>query len=241
VGDLEGVGWLPAGKTNPRPRKVGAVILHTVYGKRGPTLPGAGPLGARGWTRANLRTVGHAAIASWDFTVDRAGVVYQQNDPTQRYTWHAGGVNAYTVGIEMVQTEKGEIYEATLNATGLLVEVLCQHYQIQPWIPWVGSEPVVGVLDRLTGAVRPPGVFGHRNQTVQRGPGDPGDAIFHTLKARGFRGVDYARSEDECIVKAAQARLGVARDGDFGGLSKAAAVAAGWAHGWIPAEVAPIP
>jgi len=47
------------------------------------------------------------------------------------------------------------------------------------------------VVPRLTGADGPwSGVFGHRNQTRQRGPGDPGSSVFLALLAAGYAGVE---------------------------------------------------
>ena len=51
------------------------------------------------------------------------------------------------------------------------------------------------------------GVIGHRNQTAQRGFGDPGDAIWTRLAALGFEGIDYDGGEDLELGRSRQAWL----------------------------------
>lgn len=194
--DFECVSWLDDPKvpvaTDGRARHAiaaRAITLHTVHGKLGALKPGSKPS-----TRAETYAAYQAHTArqvSWHFTVDTDGTVIQSADPATWVCWHAGSVNAWTVGIELVQDSDGALYEAGITAAVRLVSLLCDRLNIPRRVPVdAHGAPERGVVQRLTGASGPwPGVFGHRNQTRDRGPGDPGDHVFAALLAAGFEGV----------------------------------------------------
>jgi hypothetical protein len=166
-----------------------AIVLHTVHGKRGALKTGGKPSKrAESYARYQAAT---ARDVSWHFTVDTDGTVVQSADPALWLCWHAGAVNAWTIGIELVQDADGTLYDATLASVVALCELLCASLAIPRRLPVnARGKPAQGVLTALTGARGPwGGVFGHRNQTRNRGPGDPGDQPFEALLRAGFEGV----------------------------------------------------
>lgn len=189
---------------SPRTTWVRAIVLHTVHGKVGPLRPGGKDTGRDlKYAQYQART---PRSVSWDFTVDLDGSVAQSNDPVDYFTWHATSVNKYTIGIELVQEMDGSVYEEQLAKTVLLVGALCDHFGIQKQIPWRGDGPIDGLIPRIEkgNGVDVVGVYGHRNQTRNRGKGDPGDHVFRALKAAGFDGFDFARDEDKTVWRARQ-------------------------------------
>jgi hypothetical protein len=168
--------------------------------------------------------------------------VIVSNDPLRRYTWHAGAVNGFTLGIEMVQEANGDLYADQIAAVVQLIDFLTallsdRGHPIQRQIPWKNGKAVAGVLARLANSdtdQNVTGVYGHRNQTTNRGPGDPGDSIFEALHAAGYLGFDYDSGEDIAWWKAQQRRLGLQEDGIPGPAMAAALKAEGHAHGlWV--------
>ena len=177
-----------------RREDVHGVVLHTVTGHpRQPTVqPGSRP-SSHAETLARYQAT-TARKVSWHYTVDTDGTVVQSADPASWACWHAGGVNAWTVGIELCQGPAGELYDVQMSAMVALVEHLCSAFGIERRYPTRSATglPHGSPIPRLTGAARPwSGVFGHRNQTADRGHGDPGDAPFLALAAAGFTGVPF--------------------------------------------------
>lgn len=165
-----------------------AIVLHTVHGKRGALKTGGKPSKrAESYARYQAAT---ARDVSWHFTIDTDGTVVQSADPALWLCWHAGAVNGWTVGIEIVQDPSGTLYEATLASVVALCELLCASLAIPRRLPVnARGKPAQGVLTALTGKRGPwGGVFGHRNQTRNRGVGDPGDQPFEALLRAGFEG-----------------------------------------------------
>lgn len=174
---------------------VAAVVLHTVtaHPHQPPVLPGSRPSEhAERLARYQANT---ARKVSWHFTVDTDGTVVQSADPATWTCWHAGGVNPWTVGIELCQGPKGELYEVQLAAMVKLVDCLCHTFKIDRRYPVRAAtgRPHGSPIPRLTGSAAPwRGVFGHRNQTSEKPHGDPGDAPFYALAAAGYIGVPFA-------------------------------------------------
>lgn len=165
-----------------------AIVLHTVHGKRGALKTGGKPSKrAESYARYQAAT---ARDVSWHFTIDTDGTVVQSADPALWLCWHAGAVNGWTIGIELVQDADGTLYDATLASVVALCELLCASLAIPRRLPVNASgKSAQGVIAALTGARGPwGGVFGHRNQTHNRGPGDPGDQPFEALLRAGFEG-----------------------------------------------------
>ena len=197
VPGVDVVTWLDGPKvprvTDGRARKadaVKAIVLHTVHGKVGPLAErGSAPSDrAERYARYQSST---SRDVSWHLTIDTAGTVVQSADLATWTCWHATAVNPWTIGIELVQEADGTVYRPQLDVVIWVCEVLCDHFAIPTRVPARNGVPIVGVVPRLTGSQGPwGGVFGHRNQTTNRGKGDPGDHVMEALLAAGFEGVD---------------------------------------------------
>lgn len=222
---------------SPRLEMIRAVVMHTVHGKVGRLLPGSKPS-----TRAKVYAKYQANTSrdvSWDYTIDTDGTVIVSNDPLTRFCWQATSVNPFTIGIEMVQEDNGDLYAEQIAAAVRFLEVLVAelgdrgHY-IQRQFPMKAGRPVVGVVQRIADANRArtvTGMYGHRNQTNNRGPGDPGDYIYTALAAAGWQGFDYDANEDLAYWRPIQRSVGVAEDGLPGRATGDALKAHGYAHG----------
>jgi hypothetical protein len=175
-------------------RDVAGVVLHTVTGH--PHQPQVLP-GSLASDRAEVLARYQARTerqVSWHLTVDTDATVVQSADVALWTCWHAGGVNPWTVGIELCQSPGGALYEAQLTALVRVVDWLCASLDIPRQYPMRAAtgRPHGGLIPRLQGAAAPwGGVFGHRNQTSDRGHGDPGDAPFDALAAAGYVGVAF--------------------------------------------------
>lgn len=198
------------------PPWIRGIVLHTVHGKdprrSGGTLrPGlSGPSQRDLWyAQYQARTVREV---SWDLTVDTDGTVAVSNDPLEHATWHAGSVNPITLGIELVQESDGSLYEGQMAVLVSVLDVLTRELRIQRQIPWRDGAPLPNVLARL----RPAGgaghsivgIYGHRNQTENRGFGDPTHWPFEALKAAGYEGFDLAADDDREAWRGRQRALG---------------------------------
>jgi hypothetical protein len=194
---METISWLddpavPRVKDGRRrvPQSARAIVIHTVHGKLGRVAdaPSAPSVRAERYARYQAGT---AREVSWHITVDTDGTIVQSADVAAWTCWHATAVNGWTVGIELVQESDGTVYRPQLAAVVALCDLLCARLGIERRVPARAGVPIVGVVPRLTGTDGPwSGVFGHRNQTRQRGPGDPGSAVFLALLAAGYAGVE---------------------------------------------------
>lgn len=245
---LETVSWLDDPKVpqatdgNPRKMWIRAIVIHTVKGMLGKLKPGIKP-STRAETYAKYQA-NTSRDVSWEYTVDTDGTIIVSNDPIKRYTWHAGAVNAFTLGIEMVQDDDGALYEGQMEVMVKFLDVLTREladrgHPIQRQIPMTGDgKPVRGIIPRIQDASlarNVVGIYGHRNQTKDRGPGDPGDHVFEYLLRAGYKGFDLNASEDITFWKSVQKRLGLKEDGVPGKDVHAALLAAGNAHGmYVP-------
>ena len=194
---METISWLddpavPRVKDGRRrvPQSARAVVLHTVHGKLGPLSDAASAPSVRAERYARYQA-GTAREVSWHITVDTDGTIVQSTDVAAWTCWHATSVNGWTVGVELVQEADGTVYRPQLAAVVALCDLLCARLGIERRVPARAGVPIVGVVSRLTGTDGPwSGVFGHRNQTRNRGPGDPGSSVFLALLAAGYAGVE---------------------------------------------------
>lgn len=224
-----------------------AIVLHTVHGKRGGTLRnGLGPPSLRDLWYAQYQARTPRDV-SWDYTVDTDGSVAVSNDPLRRASWHAGGVNRLTIGIEMVQESDGSLWSGQLDVLVRLLDVLTRELRIQRQCAPPLARDVFPRLHRVVstprlheekgtdpGGASLVGIYGHRNQTIQRGQGDPTDWPFERLLDCGYEPVDYAREGDLATWRVRQSQLGVGADGIAGPATVAAIEASGRRHGlWI--------
>jgi N-acetylmuramoyl-L-alanine amidase len=193
------------------------IIIHTTKG----TWPqyvraGAGPGGA---DKAVAEFWRHDPIHSAaQIVVDTDGSVVCLCDLARVMAYHAEASNTWSVGIEMYQLSDGGVYDATLTATVALVQTLCGSLGIPEQMPRgpYRNQPLLRMetgeraARRNLGGPSCVGVFGHRDNTGNRGRGDPGDEIFSRLAARGVEGLDYNGEEDLILGRARQAILNAA-------------------------------
>jgi hypothetical protein len=234
-----------------RTAPVQILTLHTTGGHwPQPILPSAGPPGHARQVLEMWAGVDHGGgervHSGAPIVVDFDGTIYCAADVVRTAAYHAQLINARSVGIEMCTTPEGGLYQATIDATARLVALLTWSGldgagvlsipAQMPRGPYRGS-PLrrLEIAGRQTDGRDLVGVIGHRDQTAQRGRGDPGDTIWTALAGLGFEGVDYDGSEDLELGRARQAvlvargeRIGV--DGLVGPASLAAARRQGFAR-----------
>lgn len=207
---------LDPGDFMARREPVSLIVLHSTGGDwPQPVLPGAGP---PGHARAILEMwAGDPQHSAAHLVVDYDGTVYCAADLVRVAAYHAGAVNGRSVGIEMCTTHDHWIYGATLDATAALVALLTHSGAPgagiraipaqMPRGPYRG-DPLCRLAERDDASLV--GVIGHRDQTPDRGRGDPGDAIWARLAALGLEGVDYDGGEDLALGKRRQIALNAA-------------------------------
>jgi len=220
-----GPAWnaLEPGDYMPRTAPISLVVIHSTGGNWPQSIqPGVGEPGhARQilemWSGRD-HGGGELVHSAAPLIVDYDGTVYCAADIARTAAYHAQAVNARAVGIEMCTYPDGSICQATIDATAQLVALLT-------WsgLPGSGLLPIPAQMPRgpyrgmplrrleLAGKQSDGrdvvGVIGHRDQTAQRGRGDPGDAIWTALAALGFEGLDYHGGEDLELVRQRQSAL----------------------------------
>ncbi len=203
------------------------IVLHTTGGLWPQNVhAGAGPGGhARDilemWSGQD-HGGGERVHSAAPLVVDFDGSVYCAMDIVLGAAYHAEGANPYSVGIEMCTLPSGAIYEATLKATARLVAALT-------WSGMAGSgllsipfqmpsemykNAPLARCEVGTGAARHQlsptdlvGVIGHRENTSNRGFGDPGGAIWLELAKLGAEPVDYNAREEMSLGRRRQVEL----------------------------------
>lgn len=219
-----------------RTRGIRMIVVHTHEGILSNLVQSDGRDSTIDETLARYQTNTERQV-SWDYTVDLNGDVLVQNDPFIDYSWQAGNVNGFSLGIEMVQDKdpssetKRILYSKEIEKTVLLIDTLTAALGIQRQIPWnkKTNKPNLKPIKRLSSEEGSGddlvGIIGHSNVTNQRGPGDPGEHIFYALKAAGYECFDMDNSEDILIWRQRQKELGVAeKDCDGIPLAKTAAL-----------------
>lgn len=190
------------GKTRTRP--VSLVVLHTTKGIPGGTdkreqviLPGLGPD-----TKAEDRTISYWSTdptpSGAHLVVDHDGSVGCLADLRTVCAYHAGQseVNDRSVGIEIYQGSKAEMYEGQLDIVRRVVDVITRELGIQRQIPdYYRNKPIPRLDDG--GGKDLAGVVGHRDVSDNRGKGDPGDAIMAVLAKNGYERFDFFLGADK--------------------------------------------
>lgn len=222
--------------------RVTSIVLHTTKGipaKRG------GP----GWKNAPQRILpglgrsagaGDRAASCWTddgrpggahLVVDFDGFVSCHADLQGIAAYHAGAANSGSIGLEIYQGRGAELYVGQLEAVVTVVDWLTRRFGIQRAVP----SGYIGPVARLeTGAKDYVGVFGHRDCSANRGPGDPGDEVFNQLRAAGYEAWNIDAQQDILAWKSRQVRLRVVADGVPGPKTVAALIKAGYPGGmWI--------
>jgi hypothetical protein len=193
-----------------------AIVCHTTKGKLGQLLPGFGPKTDRAIKYAKYQTQTDRDV-SWDFTCDFDGNWIVQNDPLKFYTWHAGAVNGYTCGFEIVQDETGNMYENQVAKAVEFIDFLTAKLGIQRQIPWdvKNNKPFKYTIERIAGSNHGKdvvGVYCHYHQTNNRGFGDPGPWLQIALKEAGYETYAFD-GDDREVWKERQKTLGIEADG----------------------------
>ena len=210
------------------------IILHTTKGDSPQhVLPGAGTGGRARRTAAFWRSDPTPSAAH--LVIDNDGTVACLCDLATTETYHATVSNPWSIGIEMYQEASNGVHEAVYASAIKLVPALCRIFGIQFQIPKLPyrNEPLRRMASGGEACV---GVFGHRDNTPQRGHGDPGDEIFARLAAAGAEIFDHNAEEDLAAWKARQDSLNqsgaaLTIDGIPGEATVAALKASGRAHG----------
>jgi len=234
-----GPAWAELSSKDCRPRGttwVRQIILHSTKGDWPQSVvPGAGspgrPQAVADFWRDDPKSSGAHIV------VGCQGEVACLCDLAKTTAFHAEASNGWSIGLEMYQTSSGGVFEATLAATATLVQWLCNHLGIPQQMPRgpYRNEPLrrMEVGGKQLGGQNCVGVFGHRDNSSNRGRGDPGDEIFTRLAALGFEGLDYDGLEDiavgrhrQTVLNARGARL--TPDGVCGPASWRAMLAAGF-------------
>jgi hypothetical protein len=210
----EGATWLDDPKRAPPisdgvrrvASKVKAIVLHTTRGVDGARVRDGARASTRAETLARYQATTDREV-SWHLTIDTDGTVLQQADLATWTAWHAGHVNGWTVGVELVQhPDSPDLWRSQLDAlvavcgaiSGALaiprrVLVDSAGAPILRPVRALLSEAARGSGGALLGgrAERWGGVLGHCQvvPATSRGPGDPGRAPFDALLAAGWTGV----------------------------------------------------
>lgn len=194
-----------------RTTTVSMVVIHTTKGIPGGKdkrpqviLPGVGPD-----TKAEDRT---ASYWSTDPTPSGAHIVIDHDcsvgclaDLMTVCAYHAGNseVNNRSIGIEVYQGAKAEMYEEQLLTLVRVVDFITAHFGIQRQIPGLYKNRPVPRLDDGGGRDFY-GVVGHRDVSDQRGEGDPGNPIMDLLEKKGYERFDLFKSDDLTVWKSRQ-------------------------------------
>jgi len=218
---------------------VRSIFLHTTKGIPGgkdhrPQLikPGLGPLSTNA-ERVGRYWTSDPSSAGAHIVGDHDAHFVCFADLLLDCTYHATSVNDVSIGIEIYQGSEAELYEDQLAAVVKLVDWLTLRFGVQRQFhkPYRNGHCVKRLNDGGTDCV---GVFGHRDQTDGRGPGDPGDRIFELLEEAGYEPFDFAAGLDLETWKERQEGVGIEADGIPGPGTREALTNAGYAGGlWV--------
>lgn len=225
-----------------RKRKDGSLIgpqqwiLHkTIADDTEHVIIGKGPSGDAGGARATAEYWSKdPAHSGAHLITGHDGEVACLADLLLTEAYHATVSNAYSVGHETKELVGGGFYESAASATVATTLVGCRALGIQWQIPKLAykGKPLTRMLN---GGANCTGIFGHRDNTVDRGRWDPGDVLFAMLRARGVEAFDIEAGEDLDVWGKRQAELN--RLGDYqlavDGIPGAATVAALKAQGYV--------
>lgn len=153
------------------------IYIHTVHGRLCRALAPGGKPSTRdlSWARSHWNS---PRGASTDAYIDTDGSAAWAADPKTDVTWGAGHVNLNAMHIEIVTDEDGQMYQASLDTLGWMVETCCRRLGIQMQTPWdlIADEPYAGriqLVDPAEGGRRCVGVLGHRNVWTYQKITDP--------------------------------------------------------------------
>jgi hypothetical protein len=174
---------------------VRSIFVHNTMGDEPITiLPGYGTAGDELNTLANWQTdKRHAGAAC---LIGPSGKVYNMCDLLRHASYHATTVNQVSIGIEVYCNAKLQMYQGQFDVLLKLIHKLTARFGIQRQFhgPYLGSSTAVPRL--ASGGADCIGIFGHRDQTTDRGHGDPGDLIFQMMALAGYEAFDFSQDED---------------------------------------------
>ena len=182
------------------------IVLHTTKG-----LPGGTPLAGFGraidaGVRVSRYWSGDGRQAGAHLVIDYDGTVSCVADLQLDCAYHCPKWNTNSIGIELYQGGAGELYEGQLEVCVRVCDWLTRRFGIQRQIP----HRYLGPLDRfLPGDDSVVGVIGHRDAARNRGPGDPGNAVFNRLGLAGYEPVDFDQRLDLDMWRKRQKTLGL--------------------------------
>jgi hypothetical protein len=199
----------------PRTRDdVTLIVLHSTLGAPDRTythpqtvIPGRGPSTNAG-ERTNEMWQHDGRCAGAHEVVDNDGVTYQLCDLHLWESYNATSVNARAIGVEFRQgVAMSEFYAEAFHAGRVGVDWKTAYFGIQRMIP-------KGYRNRASkrladGAADFIGVIGHRDQSDNRGAGDPGDALMAEFATAGYEQFDVDLGEDRDVWRARQRWLGM--------------------------------
>lgn len=161
-------------------------LVVTVRPGRGPSTGGIFKV-CNAWGTDVDTHAGSHLVVDWDGTIACCA------DLQTEAAYHATTINDVSIGIEIYQDSDGSVYDWQMRTATLLGIVLAQRFGI-----WRQTQyPYVGEIDRLAaGGNDCVGMFGHRDQTSDRGPGDPGDQIYQYLRQYGTESFDFSQGAD---------------------------------------------
>jgi len=196
---------------------VRGVILHTTRGVPGgrdrrpqDIRPGFGPNTKRDERMAQMWSMDNRKAGA-HLVVDHDGSICCLADLQMHATLHAGSVNNTTIGIEIYQGSKAELYREQLHVVVKLVDFLTKTFSIQRQLHWpYGRQALKRGLKHGLDMV---GVFGHRDVSNNRGEGDPGNEIMEMLIEAGYESFNFAHDEDKEVWMQRQEMLGILPDG----------------------------
>lgn len=223
------------------------IIVHTTGGLwpqkviAGAGKPGHAKQIADMWRGAD-RGGGERVHSAAQIIVDFNGDVVCLCDLSRIAAYHSEGSNGWSNGIEMSTLPDGNIYNATLAATVVLLQAMtCSGasggglfpipFQVpkQPYLnqPLLRMETGAGAMRHNVGGPDAIGIFGHRDNTSNRGFGDPGNEIYTRLIGAGAETIDFDIKQDIALGKRRQAVLNsmgenLVVDGVFGPGSRSA-------------------
>jgi hypothetical protein len=220
---------------------VRGIVLHTTKGipggkdKRPQKIKGGiGPNHERDekvaimWSLDDRNAGAHLVVdsdASWVNTCDLQDFA----------AYHAGNVNTVTIGIEIYQEGDAGLYEGQLKSVLFMLDFLTRHFHIQRQFHYPYKRRAIKRgLNRGLDMV---GIYGHRDCSNRRGPGDPGDAIFEVLRDAGYEPFDYDEDEDKETWAHRQEQLGLLDDGIPGMKTVEVLMLENHKHGlWVPRD-----
>jgi len=193
-----------------RTRWVRNIVWHTTKGIKGKIKEGVGPDTnlenriARLWATDGRNAGAH-------LSVDWNGTVGCHCDLLLHAAYHAGPINETSIGLELFQGSDGTLYDMQLQIAVELTTFLTARFGIQRQIPKPDKDDIIKRAKQ--GGDDLVGVFGHRNVSTNRGPGDPGNFIFERLKKEGYMVFSFGMEEDKRFWKKQQKALGLKQDG----------------------------